>query len=519
MWVDLNGDGTIDYYNADVVTANDYYPFGMTMPGRKYTLGNTNYRYGYNGMEKDNEVKGADNQLDFGLRIYDPRLGRFLSVDPMGQMYPWQSSYLYASDNPVALLDVQGGASEDPNKKYRRFGVQLTPITAGLVDGIIEGFSFYQAGKFAWNMASDSKAREDFIEAIKTAASDPVAFAKAIVDDYVQKGKDILAWNEKGQYELGFIVGETASGIITGGAATKFIAFAKKFEALQKFQKTLDKFGGTLKRLLSNPCGCLTEETQVLTKEGLKKISDVKDGDWVLAYNDSLKVFEYKQVYQKYNLVADTIYTITAGAEKIRTTFDHPYLTNRGWVEAGKLLAGDSLLNNKLQYIVISAISISARPERVYNFTVRGLHTYLIGKSGIITHNNACAIIHKSGFYAVELATKDGKYYIGKGGFTRAKNSGRHKQSDFDGVETKTSWYEVTTIDGLNLKASELAEIYEYKLLKERFDKNQAGKVNINESPGKNRYKNLDAATKAKVDETYNKIIADGPTEVKTRTP
>jgi len=42
-------DGIIDYYTADVVTANDYYPFGMQMPGRKFTQANSSYRYGFNG--------------------------------------------------------------------------------------------------------------------------------------------------------------------------------------------------------------------------------------------------------------------------------------------------------------------------------------------------------------------------------------------------------------------------------------------------------------------------------------
>jgi len=49
--VDTNNNGLVDYYQADVVTANDYYPFGMVMPGRKYSVG-SGYRYGFNGQEK-----------------------------------------------------------------------------------------------------------------------------------------------------------------------------------------------------------------------------------------------------------------------------------------------------------------------------------------------------------------------------------------------------------------------------------------------------------------------------------
>ncbi len=80
---------TVDYYLADVINAQDYYPFGMGMPGRSYTAAAAgNYRYGFNGKENDNEVKGVGNEIDYGMRVYDPRAGRFMSVDPLTEKYP-----------------------------------------------------------------------------------------------------------------------------------------------------------------------------------------------------------------------------------------------------------------------------------------------------------------------------------------------------------------------------------------------------------------------------------------------
>jgi len=77
------------------------------MPGRKYNAGN-GYRYGFNGKEKDNEVKGDGNQQDYGLRIYDPRLGRFLSTDPLAKSYPMLTPYQFASNSPIAGVDLDG---------------------------------------------------------------------------------------------------------------------------------------------------------------------------------------------------------------------------------------------------------------------------------------------------------------------------------------------------------------------------------------------------------------------------
>jgi len=102
--VDANSDGTVDSYKADLVSANDYYPFGMLMPGRKYSIVNTNYRYGFNGKENDNETSTED----YGMRIYDGRLGRFLSVDPLFRRYSWLTPYQFASNKPVWAIDIDG---------------------------------------------------------------------------------------------------------------------------------------------------------------------------------------------------------------------------------------------------------------------------------------------------------------------------------------------------------------------------------------------------------------------------
>jgi RHS repeat-associated protein len=87
----INDDRTLTggVYVPTVMTAQDYYAFGSVMPDREYTLDSTSaYRYGFNGKENDNEVKGVGNQQDYGMRIYDPRAGRFLSVDPLANQYP-----------------------------------------------------------------------------------------------------------------------------------------------------------------------------------------------------------------------------------------------------------------------------------------------------------------------------------------------------------------------------------------------------------------------------------------------
>jgi RHS repeat-associated protein len=98
---------------ADVKAVYDYYPFGMTMPNRTSYIPSEDYRYGFNNAEKINEYSGEGNTYDLGARIYNPRLGKMLSIDPREAEYPWQSTYAYFSNSPVWKLDYNGEGDEE----------------------------------------------------------------------------------------------------------------------------------------------------------------------------------------------------------------------------------------------------------------------------------------------------------------------------------------------------------------------------------------------------------------------
>jgi len=98
------GDKTVS--GVCLQNTTDYSPFGVTLDGR--TIENDFYRRGFNGMEKDDELKGSGNSYDFGARMYDARSGRWLTVDPAAQQLPQHSPNSFCFNSPLILSDPDG---------------------------------------------------------------------------------------------------------------------------------------------------------------------------------------------------------------------------------------------------------------------------------------------------------------------------------------------------------------------------------------------------------------------------
>ena len=82
----------------------------MPMPNKQITDGN--YRYNFQGQELDGET----GMEAFQLRLWDGRIGRWLSVDPAGEFF---SPYLGMGNNPISTIDPDGGSTEEPNDWFR----------------------------------------------------------------------------------------------------------------------------------------------------------------------------------------------------------------------------------------------------------------------------------------------------------------------------------------------------------------------------------------------------------------
>jgi RHS repeat-associated protein len=126
-------DSLIVSYSAVVVTATDYSPFGVGLYGRSWS---GEYRYGFNGKEVDSEgMGGGSSTYDYGFRIYNAQLGKFLSVDPLTKDYPWYTPYQFAGNRPIWAIDLDG-LEEFARTDYVNVAGQLYRTTLTMISNL-----------------------------------------------------------------------------------------------------------------------------------------------------------------------------------------------------------------------------------------------------------------------------------------------------------------------------------------------------------------------------------------------
>ena len=91
------------------------------------------YRFHFNGKESDNEVYGEGNVYDYGFRIYNPRLGKFLTVDPLTKSFAWYTPYQFAGNKPIVAIDLDGLEEQIVSLTYDKKGRVVQTVVSAFV--------------------------------------------------------------------------------------------------------------------------------------------------------------------------------------------------------------------------------------------------------------------------------------------------------------------------------------------------------------------------------------------------
>jgi muramidase (phage lysozyme) len=102
-----NGSGpAVSSYRVGIRNSTDYSPFGVELDGRTVSL--EGYRFGFQDQEKDDEIKGEGNSINYTFRMHDPRLGRFFAVDPLAKRFPHNSAFAFSENRVIDCGELEG---------------------------------------------------------------------------------------------------------------------------------------------------------------------------------------------------------------------------------------------------------------------------------------------------------------------------------------------------------------------------------------------------------------------------
>jgi len=104
-------DFKVTQVKSPVIQTDDYYPFGLTFNSYQRENSTPN-QYLYNGKEKQDELELG--WFDYGARMYNPEISRWMVVDPAADAYYRSSPYSYTLNNPVRFVDPDGSIVQDP---------------------------------------------------------------------------------------------------------------------------------------------------------------------------------------------------------------------------------------------------------------------------------------------------------------------------------------------------------------------------------------------------------------------
>ncbi|WP_140487074.1 DUF6443 domain-containing protein [Flavobacterium sp. GSA192] len=135
--------------SLQIVEESNYYPFGLKQKVAGEAVINSSYKYKYQGQERQDEL--GLNWDSFKWRNYDYTIGKFMSIDPLAEKYPYNSTYAF-QENKMGM------------------GVELEGLEL-VAKNPLSGFGNYVKGKFDSAIRSIQTTTEKAVQAVSNAVS------------------------------------------------------------------------------------------------------------------------------------------------------------------------------------------------------------------------------------------------------------------------------------------------------------------------------------------------------------
>ena len=303
-----------------------------------------------------------------GSRYYDPCTGRFVNADAelagIGDSVTGYNLFTYCFNNPVNM--------DDPSGNWPRWATIALGVTAAVAAVAVTVVTLGAAAPAAaCTLTAVGMSLGASYAVASTVAAVAVTATVVAASVYAADLAYSSVTGDSPLLKYGFH-GNTGA-YNTGLAITTFAT------------------GGMLEAAAQSPGVCFVAGTPVLAADGYTAIEEIHVGDMVWAKNPETGEQGLKEVVQTFVNETSELIHIQVGDEEIITTPEHPFYSPvRGWTAACKLRAGDLLVMLNGEYVVVEIVQheILESPITVYNFEVADFHTYFVGDSAVLVHND-----------------------------------------------------------------------------------------------------------------------------------
>jgi len=217
--------------------------------------------------------------------------------------------------------------------------------------------------------------------------------------DIYDISKNGLNW-ENGLSLTADVVGAILPVVTGGGLAVRAVMHADDVVDAVKLRdkavdavKAADKLDDAVDVIKAAGDICsFSSDTLITTSEGMEPISQIEEGDWVLAFDELSEDTGYFPVVARWEHKDLWTVELTIDGEVVETTPEHPFFVfEHGWVAAGDLWQGAQIIEADGELGIVEDAWIVYRPQSMYNLTVAEAHTYFVGNQQMLVHN-ACPI-------------------------------------------------------------------------------------------------------------------------------
>jgi RHS repeat-associated protein len=353
--------------NGEVTLTKSYAPYGEMLSSN----GSGTSPFAYTGEQQD-----ASGLTYLRARYYNPVNGRFMSRDtfPGNVTYPSSlNRYSYAGDNPVRYTDPSGQC----------FDPFTAIICIGVAGALIAG-----GGNLLYQMQQNGGNWEcvDWGDvAMWTGGGAVAGLAIGFSIPMIMASPDSILDLASIAYDV--YTGDAVSLALDAGAL--ILPGVTGLGAMSHADEAYDGI-----RYVDG-CNSFSADTEVATNEGEKAISEIKIGDYVLAWNPETGDISFHTVTDTIHHTDEVVIHLTIDDEEIETTPEHPfYVEGKGWVNAKDLKVGDKVRNAKGKTGKVEKITTEETTQEMYNLTVDEAHTFYVGDGQWLVHNTGvCNII------------------------------------------------------------------------------------------------------------------------------